>query len=233
MRSETRSRKGNGVKQTLRLRVSSAGLALGLLLSSATTYGAVAYQQTSSASAESEWQQLGEEFAAPADTAQVVIDGDVFVLPSSGVELVVGPAFEADAPAEGEVADQVIVTSPGVVGAVAVISSFGKPFATYDAYVGGFSESMDSVELVDLQEDTGKVTAVHRVVNGGETQYMVISVNAFAVDGYHVIEVMITDADGVADALALLNSGITIDGVPMFATIDAAAIVQIVEQDAQ
>lgn len=233
MRSVTRSRKGNGVKQTLRLRIASAGLAMGLLLSTATTYGAVAYQQSSSASAESEWQQLGEEFAAPADTAPVEIDGDVFVLPSSGVELVVGPAFEVDAPAEGEFEDQVIVTSPGVVGGVALFSSFGQPSTTYEAFLEGFSGSVDSVEVIDLQEDEGKITAVHRIMKGSETQYMVITVNAFVVTGYHVLEVMVSDADEFADALALLSSGITIDGVPMFATIDTAAIVEIVEQDAQ
>lgn len=219
------------MKQTLRFRIATAGLAMGLLLSTATTFEVMAGQQTSTAT-ESEWQQLGEAFSAPVDTAPVVIEGDVFVLPSSGVELVVGGSFEADAPAEGEVEDQVIVTSPGVVGAVAVIANNGSAAATYDAYLGGFSESMDRVELVDLQEDEGQVIAVNRVENRGETQYMVISVDAFAVSGHHVIEVMITDADGVGDALELMNAGITIDGVPMFVTIDAAAIVDIVEQDA-
>lgn len=233
MHSAVKTRKGKGVKQTGRYRIATAGLAIGILIFTANGYGAVASQQSSTASTESEWQQLGETFSASTETAPVVIEGDVFVLPSSGVELVIGPSFESDAPAEGEVEDQIIVTTPDLVGAVAVIANVGTPSTTYEAYLGGFSESMESVDLVDLQEDDGTVIAVHRVVNGGLTSYMVISVDAFAVSGHHLIEVVIVDADGVGDALELMNSGITIDGVPMFATLDAAAIVEIVEQDAQ
>lgn len=198
---------------------------LALLLFSASAIGAVAQQ------ADSPWTALGTEFAGGGEEGSSTIEGDTYVLPSSGVEVTIGAGVESDNPAAGEVEDQIIVNAPDGLGAVAIIPSVNSPARTLEAYMGGFAESMDSVEDLDVNATRDHATAVYRVETGASVSYLVISVDAETLSGYHIIEVVVGDSAGLEDLIAAVNTNVAIDGVPMFDALDVDTVLEIVAQD--
>lgn len=179
----------------------------------------------------STWTDLGVEFAGGETDSSADIVGDTYVLPSSGLEVVIGEGVDASDPTETDVQDQIIVSTSDGIGAVAAIPAIGFPARTLEAYVGGFGESMDSVEELDLQESRGLATGVYRVVSGGAVQYMVISVNAEVSPGNHVIEVVVAGANALEPLFEDLSANVSIDGVAMFADLDVEHALEIVAAD--
>lgn len=215
------------MRNALWLRITKLSMAVVFVAGSIGLGSAAAHQGS-----ESVWTELGAGFETPGNDApanQVV--GDTYVLPSSGAEVVVGAGVSADDPAGSDVEDQVIVTSPDGLGAVAVITGIGRPVTTLDAYIGGFGESMDSVTEIDRHEDRFLATGIYRVVNGGQTTYLVISVDAATSPGNHIVQVVIAGAEVLDDQIALLRANVTIDGVPMFNELDETDMLEIVLQD--
>lgn len=205
-------------------RVSIVGSLLAALLLLAPG-SALAYQAGTT-----DWETLGAEFAGPATgTTTVAPDGEVFVLPATGTEVIVGDGVIADDPAESDFADQVIVELPGGIGAVAVIAGIGDPGATMEAYVGGFAESMDTVDPVELTGDDERATGLYRVESSGVVTWLYLSVDAVTSPGNQIIEVVVTEGPEMASSIVLLRENITINGTPMFATVDEAAVAAIVD----
>lgn len=185
----------------------------------------------SAQSSGSSWIDLGVEFAGGESETSTNIVGDTYVLPSSGLEVVIGPGVEASDPTGTDVEDQIIVSTNDGIGAVAAIPAIGFPARTLEAYVGGFGESMDSVEELDMQESRELATGIYRVESDGVVQYMVISVNAEVSPGNHVIEVVVSDANGLESMFEDLGANISIDGVPMFSDFDTEHALEIVATD--
>lgn len=203
-----------------------------MMFSLAVAGGVVAQQSNQESSATSEWQQLGAEFAAPVGGPNtVVIEGDTYLLPTSGAELIVGEGLLADEPAQAEFGDQLIVSTPDILGAVAIIETPGDTGGTLDAYVGGFEESMDAVSEIFRDEDTTLTTAIYHVENGSSIQYMFISVDAVTMPGFHIIEVLLADPEDMEAGFETMQANLTIDGVPVFSSVDVESVVSTVLED--
>ena len=156
------------------------------------------------------------------------LEGDVYVLPSSGVEVVIGPGVTTDSSADTEVPDQIIIETDDGIGAIAVLDSLGTPLDILERYVEGFGESMDSVVEVDVQSSRNLATGIYRVETEGLSIYMFISVDGGAVDGYNVIEVVIADAADIGSSLVQMRENVTINGVPAFAHVVDEDVIDII-----
>lgn len=198
-----------------------------------TTGGVVAHQRGDASPPATEsggdWADLGTDFISPADTSGTTdIVGDMYVLPSSGAEVVVGDGVIASDPAESSFEDQVIVTLPDGIGAVAVVQGLGYPLNVLESYVGGFGESMDSVVEVDVQSDRYVATGLYQVDIGGQLVYLYISVDAASYPGHHLIQVVVVEGDSLADSIELLRANVAVNGIPMFADTDEHAVQDLV-----
>ena len=163
--------------------------------------------------------------------ATPAVAGDVFVLPGSGVEIVVGPGVTTDTTPDTEVPDQIIVETDAGLGALAVLDAVGSPLGILERYVGGFGETMDSVVQVEAQSSPDLATGVYRVETEGLTVYMFISVDADTIDGFMVIEVVVAGSADMEDSLLQIRENVTINGVPAFANVNEQDIVEIIARD--
>ena len=186
--------------------------------------------QTSAQSTGSDWTVLGSDYAGGNGATSTVV-GDTYVLPSSGVEVIIGEGVEADDPAGTDVEDQIVVYTPDGFGAVAAIPAVGHPVRSMEAYIGGFGESMDAVEELDLQENRERALGIYRVEDGGTTSYLVISVDAGSSPGNHIIEVAIAESESLEVLIADLTANVSIDGVAMFGALDVPGVMDIVARD--
>lgn len=159
------------------------------------------------------------------------IVGDTYVLPSSGVEVVVGDGVVVSESETGTVEDQIIVETDGGLGAVAVLESFGQPAGTLERYVSGFAETMDDVVEIDTQSSADLATGIYRVETSGLTLYMFISVDSQSVSGYMVIEVAIAGADDMEASIIQIRENVNINGVPAFANVNESDVVDVIRTD--
>ena len=158
--------------------------------------------------------------------------GEVFVLPSSGVEVVVGSGVTTDTSADTEVPDQIIIETEEGLGAIAVLESFGRPSDILESYVGGFGETMDSVVEVNVESSRELATGIYRVETDGIVLYMYISVDAITIEDYMVIEVIIAGSTGMESSLQQMRENVTINGVPAFAAVNDQDVIEIITRDA-
>lgn len=157
--------------------------------------------------------------------------GEVFVLPSSGVEIVIGPGVTTDTTIDTEVPDQIIVETDAGLGAIAVLDAFGSPLAILETYVGGFGETMDSVVEVEVESTPDLATGVYRIETEGIVVYMYISVDAMAIDDYMVIEVVVAGSADMESSLVQIRENVTINDVPAFANVNDQDVIEIIARD--
>lgn len=147
------------------------------------------------------------------------VDGDVYVLPSSGAEVVIGADITITHE-EGQVEDQLIFQNEFGIGAIAALGIVSAPEVVRDSYVEGFGGSMESVDVVEADESRSVATGIYVFVSNGLPLYMYISVDAATLPGHMIIEVFIGEPAKMAEGIALSRENISIDGVPMFEGLD-------------
>lgn len=175
------------------------------------------------------WTQLGIDFISPDEQPTSTITGETYVLPSTGTEVVVGPGVTADDPSTSSFEDQVILDIPGGLGAVAVIGGLGTSVEVMEAYVGGFAESADSVEAIDVQESRTISTGLYLVDIEGMPMYLFISVDAATSPGNFIIQVAVAITFDLDDSIVLLRENVLVDGAPMFNDVDEEEIQNLVD----
>lgn len=201
-----------------------------LCMAAAGSSGSVVAHQRGDASlpateVESDWADLGAAFFLSADEPDTAdITGEMYVLPSSGAEVVIGDGVSANDPAESDFEDQVIVTIPGGIGAIAVIQGLGYPAAVMEGYVSGFAGSMEDVVEIDVQTDRYLATGLYQINLDFDVVYLLISVDAATSPGAHIIQVVAVGDDSLAESISLLRANVSINGHRMFADIDEQAI---------
>ena len=173
---------------------------------------------------ENEWTEVGRDFISNDSPPASAISGDTYVLPTSGSEVVVADGVTAADPTESAFEDQLLFTIPGGIGAVAIIQGLGVPLNIMEAYVGGFSESMDNVEEVSLQEDRSSATGLYIVYLDGAPLYLFITVDAATIPGFFILQVAVSAVGGVDDAITVLRENVIVDGVPMFTNVDEESV---------
>lgn len=176
------------------------------------------------------WTELGIEFITPGQQSGESITGDTYVLPTSGTEVIVADGVSATDPSETTFEDQVLLTIPGGIGAVAVIEGLGLPAGVMEAYVEGFAESMDNVEEIDIQSDRGQASGLYLVQVSGAEMTFFITVDAVTSPGSFIIQVAVSVTGDIESAVALLRDNILVDGIPMFDGIDEADLQDLADQ---
>lgn len=176
------------------------------------------------------WTELGIEFISPVQQSSPAISGDTYVLPTSGTEVIVAEGVSATDPAETTFEDQVLLTIPGGIGAVAVLEGLGLPLGIMEAYVEGFAESMDNVEVIDIQSDRGQASGLYIVHSSGVPMTFYITVDAVTSPGNFIIQVAVTTTGDVDDAVALLRDNVLVDGLPMFDGVDEQELQDLVDE---
>lgn len=175
------------------------------------------------------WSEWGEVFYSSSQADQSTITGDTYILPSTGTVVVVSNGVEAQDPSESTFEDQVLLTTPGGIGAVAVIQGVGYPVSIMDAYVEGFAESMDNVEAIDVQEDRSQASGLYIVNMDGLSMQFYITVDAATMPGSFIIQVAVAATGDIDDSVALLRENVLVDGVPMFADVDEQALQRLLD----
>lgn len=216
-----------------------SALALAAVASCGTAgIGAAQYIETGTPAATTEvatggdWSSLAAALTGGSTVpATSTITGDTYVLPSSGVEVVVAEGVTVSESEEGNVEDQLIIETDSGIGAVAVLATSGQPEQTLENYVTGFAESMDDVVEVDVQVTPDTATGVYRVETSGLTLYMYISIDARPVSGYMVIEVVIADAADMEASIVQLRENVSINGVAAFEGVNEADVAGIIRSD--
>jgi hypothetical protein len=200
--------------------------------------GAAQYIETGTPAASSEataggdWSNLAAALTGGSTaTTTSSITGDTYVLPSSGVEVVVADGVTVSESEEGTVEDQLIIETDDGIGAVSVLGTTGQPAQMLENYVTGFAESMDDVVEVDVQSTSDTATGVYRVETSGLTLYMYISVDAQPVSGYMVIEVVLADAADMEASIVQMRENVAINGIAAFAGVNEADVVRIIRSD--
>lgn len=190
--------------------------------------GVVAHQRIDSAA---DWVELGKTFLDSSDVTDEPLSGDVYILPASGAEVVVGPDITADDPAESGFADQLLLNLPDghSIGAIAVIPGSDDPVQTLDAYMGGFEEEAGSVEEIDFESDGKVASAIYLVEFDTYTTAMFIVVDSATWPGNQIIQVVISETTLMEDSIVVLRDNISVDGVPMFMDVDEVEIAAIVQ----
>lgn len=214
--------KKRSVLQTMRV-----GLII-LLIGVVSTAGSVAAHQRGDSSTPGEsgddWTELAIDFLVPSNQTDGPITGDMFVLPSSGAEVVIGPGVIPSDPAQSDFEDQVIVTIPEGIGAVAVIQGLGYPAGVLDAYVTGFAGSMDDAEEIFVQSDRDLASGLFLIHMDRTPLLLFITVDTATFPGYLTIQVTVTSEGTVAESIALLRQNVSVNGLPMFEDIDEQQI---------
>lgn len=167
----------------------------------------------------------------PGEEGTSSITGDTYVLPSSGVEVIIADGVTTDLAAGGEVEDQIIVETDAGLGAVAVLSSRGQPISLLESYVGGFGGSMEAVVEIEVESTRDTATGIYRVESEGTMLYLYISVDARAVSGHMVIEVIVADAADVESAIVQMRENVSINGIPAFANTDEQDVADVILKD--
>lgn len=170
------------------------------------------------------WAEVGVYFISPDQPSGSTISGDTYVLPTSGTEVIVADGVSATDPAETTFEDQLLLTIPGGIGAVAVLQGLGFPHGVMEAYVEGFAESLDNVEEVDVQSDRGHASGLYIVDMDGVPTTLYINVDAVTSPGNFIIQVAVAITGDVAAAVALLRDNVLVDGIPMFDGVDEQAL---------
>jgi hypothetical protein len=223
---------------TWRSKISLLTLSAALACSSG---GAVAaqYIETATPAAATEeatggdWGNLASALTggSTATRSTTAVSGDIYVLPSSGAEVVVADGVTVSESSEGDVEDQIIIETDDGIGAVAVLETTGQPVTTLERYVSGFAESMDDVVEVDVQSSADLATGVYRVETTGLSLYMYVSIDAQPLSGYVVIEVVIADAADIETSIVQMRENVTINGVAAFAEVNEADVAGIIRTD--
>lgn len=170
------------------------------------------------------WTELGEDFTGESSNTETgTIVGDTYVLPASGTEVVIAEGVTADDPAESDFEDQVIVSIPQGIGAIAVIPGLGSPQTVMETYADAFSETLDGAEVIDIQSDRQQASGIYLVDLLGISVIMYITVDTSTMPGYLTIQVAVAEAN-IAEAITLLRENVTVDGVPMFAGVDEQSV---------
>lgn len=170
------------------------------------------------------WMELGEEFFGSSTSTEThTIVGETFVLPASGTEVVIAEGVMADDPAGSDFEDQVIVSFPQGIGAVAVIPGLGSPETVMETYAGAFSESLDGGDVIDIQSDNKHAAGLYQVEVLGVSVFMYITVDTATLPGYILIQVAIAEVE-IADAISLLRENVTVNGLPMFIDVDEQTV---------
>lgn len=194
--------------------------------------GSVAAHQRGDASLPEDdggWTDLGIEFITPDEQTTATITGDTYVLPATGTEVIVGSGVTADDPATSGFEDQVIVDIPSGLGAVAVISGLGTSVDVMEAYVGGFAESAQTVETIDIQESRTISTGLYLIELEGLPLYFFIVVDAVSSPGNFIIQVAVSMNGDVDQSILVLRENVLVDGMPMFSGVDEVEIQNLVE----
>ena len=214
------------------------GLVLAFIVAGVPLVGTAQFIDTGTPTATSEAGNAGDwgnlwpvSGGRSSSTATPALTGQLFVLPGSGIEVVVGAGVTTDTTADTEVPDQIIVETDAGLGAIAVLDTFGDPTDTLESYVSGFGETMDSVVEVDVQSSRDLATGVYRVETEGITVYMYISVDASTIDDFMVIEVVVAGSADMESSMVQIRKNVTINGVPAFASVDEQDIAEIIARD--
>lgn len=164
------------------------------------------------------WTELGEDFTGTttSTTVENPVDGDTFVLPTSGAEVVLAEGF---VPEESDFEDQIIVNFPQGMGAIGVLQGLGTPLSVMESYAGGFAESSDGMEEIDVQSDREFASGLYSVDLLGLSVFMFITVDAVAIPGYLVIQVAIAETD-IAETISIMRENIALEGQPVFTGVD-------------
>lgn len=204
------------------LRAIGLGLAV-LFIAAFTGVGSVAAHQRGDASLPTDndgWHELGAEFISPDQSPTSTISGDTYVLPASGTEVVVADGVTADDPAGSDFEDQVLLTIPTGIGAVAVIPGLGYPVTIMESYVEGFAESLDNAEEINVEEDRSSASGLYKIDMSGASILLFITVDAVTSPGNFIIQVAVSGTGEIDDAIVVLRDNVLVDGIPMFANVD-------------
>lgn len=179
------------------------------------------------------WTDLAEDFVSPDDESELSapIEGDVYVLPSSGTEVVVGSGVSADDPADSDIQDQILLDLPMGIGAVAVLQGLSTPINIMESYVGGFGETLDSVEEIDINDDGDFASGLYLVdIGSGTFVYLFITVDGVSTPGFFVIQAaVVLNIDAVADSIVLLRENVHVNAQPMFIDVDEQEIQELAD----
>lgn len=163
-------------------------------------------------------------------TQSTQIEGDIFVLPSSGAEVVIADGVTVTSE-ETQVEDQIIFESDFGLGAIAVIGILSTPEDVRDNYVAGFGESMESIDEIEVDSARAEASGIYVFMQNGLPLYMYISVDGATMPGYMVIEVFIGEPDNMSEGIALSRDNITVSDVAMFSDIDEQQIEDVIVRE--
>ena len=212
----------------IRLLAMAAMTAVGSVTAGAAQYIDTATPEATQESSGGVWGTLRPDQSS---TRSTQVEGDVYVLPSSGAEVVVADGITVSA-AEAQVEDQIIFESEFGLGAIAVLRvPRVDPGTVRDNYVDGFGESMDSIDEVESNASRKEASGIYKFVSSGLPMYMFISVDGATIPGYMIIEVFVGEPDKMADGISLARENISVEGVEMFKDIDEQEIEDVVVRE--
>lgn len=215
-------------RDKFRLVTVAAAMAVGGVTSASAQFIETATPEATAETSGGVWGTLNPQHGT-AHTTQV--EGDVFVLPSSGAEVVVQSGVQLFSD-DVQVEDQIIFENEFGMGAIAVLGVPGaNPTEVRDNYVAGFGESMDSIDEVESDSTRKEATGIYVFESSGLPMYMYISVDGVTMPDYMVIEVFIAEPEKMADGIALSRENVSIEGVEMFKDIDEQEIEDVVVRD--
>lgn len=195
---------------------------LSLCLATILTCAAISSTVLAAQGDDDSWVQLGERFErGSSGSAEASIEGTVFVLPTSGAEIVLAEGLEPEAT---DFEDQIIVNTPQGMGAIAVLQGLGSPQSVLETYATAFGDSLDGTEQIFIEADGQFASGLYTVDVLGISMILYITVDAAAFPGYLTIQVTIAESD-IAMAIVTMRENVAVNGVPMFTGID--------EQDVQ
>lgn len=174
--------------------------------------------------------ETGNASSGTEEATEVADEVGEYTMPSSGMKIEFEPSLLLEDPSESTVPDQMLINSGSGLSAVGVLENDGSAREAMKAYVDGFASQQDDVTPIVLDGNHLMSTGVYRVVISGVDYLMFVRADSTTMPGFQVIEVIISEPGLFLEEMELLQTGVTIDGIPMFEGVDASSVLDVYEQ---
>lgn len=172
------------------------------------------------------WTELGEDFIGSGSGAEnSTIEGNMFVLPMSGAEVVIVEGLE---PEDSEFEDQLVINTPQGMGAVGALQGFGSPQTVMETYANAFGDELDGAIQIDSRTDGDFASGLYSVDLLGVSLFMFITVDTVTVPGFNTIQVALAETD-IAGAITMFRESVAINGQPMFDGVDELEVQELAD----
>lgn len=156
------------------------------------------------------------------------IEGDTYVLPTSGAEVVVGTDLTVVSSATDD-PDQVAIEVGDGIGIVTATEGPASANGVLALFSGQFADRLGPMQELEFAGDNKIAYGSWTVTQSGRDLILYVHVDAESVPGFLVVQVVLTSAETFATAVELLQGSVTINGRPMLGNVDGEAIVEIYE----